>query len=242
MDKKELVEKIRTFYNSRISEWSEFSFVVSTPKGEKVANFDGKRKIYLTFGKQIEGDIRQLSDAELEKQGIVIMTEQELGKMLFPEHYEKIRPIIEPDERMRKYLEGIKNGISLIKIEHGYEEENIYPPAKQYKIWYNLTGSGYVDVGQLDKNLWVAQYSVRTSIDDYDITRMYFSKFPSKKDIITAATLEDIETYFSMNGWNKVNRYCYACGKNFHFCDVRANTLDQKFAYFLDNYCGCDEY
>lgn len=239
MDEKRLVERVREFYNPEISKWSEFFFVVNTPKGRKLASFNGKRKIYLTFGKQIEGDIGQMNDAELEKQGIVVVTEKELGKMLFPEHYEKIRPIIEPDDRMKKYLEGVKRGIGLLEIKHGWDEED-FIPVKQYKIWANLTGSGCVDVGQLNNGLYVAQFSVRVSIDDYDVTRIYFSKFPSKKDIITAVALEDIETYFDMHGWDRAKFYCLACCSEKHFCDVKSDNLKQKFDYFRTQYCGCE--
>ncbi|WPX08136.1 hypothetical protein [Anaerocellum danielii] len=237
---REVVEKIKEFYKPKLDNWLRFTYILETPKGEKYLSFKSDRKIYLTFGQDINGDPRNLSRKELEEKGIVALSERELGKLLFPEHYEEIRPKIEPDNRMQKYLEGIKRGIGLIKIAHGYDEED-FVPVKRYKIWHNLTGSGYVDVGRIDDKLWVAQYSYRTSIDDYDVVRMYFNKFPSKKDIRTAATIEDIETYFSFNGWDKANFYCWECGLERHFCDIKASTLEQKYDYFLNNYCGCDE-
>lgn len=239
MDKK-LVEKIKEFYSPRLSEWSDFNFVVNTPNGERIASFKGNRKIYLTFGKKIEGDLREKSDEEFRREGIVVINEKELGKLLFPEHYRKIQPLIEPDNRIAKYLDGVRRGIGLVEIKHGYDEEDIIPVVR-YKIWANLTGNGCVDVGQLDNGLCVAQYSVRTSIDDYDVTRIYFSKFPSKKDVITAAVLEDVETYFDMHGWNRAKFYCFACCCERHFCDVKANSFEQKFRYFRSHYCGCED-
>lgn len=237
---KELVERIKEYYRP-VRIWGDFSYVVHTPNDEiRVGHFNRQKKIVLTFGKQIEGDVRKMSDTELEKQGIVVTTEKELGKLLFPEHYATIKPLIEPDERMEKYLNGVKREIGLIEIKHGWDEENIVP-VKKYEIWVNLTGDGCVDVCQLSDNLWVAQYSVRTDIDDYDVTRMYFNKMPSKKDIITAAALEDVETYFNTNGWDKAVTYCYECGREFHFCDIKARDLKQKFDYFRDYYCGCKD-
>ena len=239
MDKK-LVERIKEYYRPEISSWGDFSYVLHTANGERVAHFNRQKKIVLTFGKQIEGDVRQMSDAELEEQGIVVTTEKELGKLLFPEHFERIRPEIEPDSRMEMYLREVKRNIGLIEIKHGWYGE-VFVPVKQYDIWVNLTGSGYVDIGRLSDNLWVAQYSIRTAVDDFDVTRMYFNRLPSKKDIITAAALEDVETYFNTNGWDKAVTYCYACGREFHFCDIKARDLKQKFNYFLNHYCGCED-
>lgn len=237
MDKKQ-VERVKEFYHPEI--WDDLTFILHT--GERVAylHFNRQKKVVLTFGKQqIEGDVRQMSDAELEEQGIVVTTEKELGKLLFPEHFETIRPIIEPDSRMAKYLQHVKRGIRLLEIKHGYGWEDC-KTVEQYDIWGgNLTGSGYVvDVGQISDNLWVAQYSVRTAIDDFDVTKMYFTKFPSRKNVITAKALEDIETYFTRYGWDKAVSYCYECGREFHFCDVPGD-IKQKFANFRNHYCGC---
>ena len=228
MDKKQ-AERVQEFYHPEI--WDDLTFILHTP-GERVAylHFNRQKKVVLTFRKQIEGD--EMGDTE-----IIVTTEQELGKMLFPEHYENIRTIIEPDSRMKKYLQRVKRGIRLLEIKHGYGWEDC-KTLEQYDIWGNLTGSGYVDVGQISDNLWVAQYSVRTAIDDYDVTRMYFKKCPSRKDVITAKALEDIETYFTRYGWDKAVSYCYECGREFHFCDIKGD-LKQKFDNFRNHYCGC---
>ncbi len=145
---------------------------------------------------------------------------------------------IEPDSRMMMYMQGVKRDVGLIEIKHGYDKEDV-KPIKQYDIWANLTGSVLVDVGQLSDNLWVAQYSIRTAVDDFDVARMYFNKMPSRKDIITASTLEDVEAFFNTNGWDKATFLCYACSRTRHFCDIKARDLKQKFNYFLKHYCGC---
>jgi len=236
---KEVLAKIKEYYRPEIR--SSFAYVVYTTNGERVAYFNRERKIFLTFGKQIPGHrIQQMSDAELEKEGIIVTTEKELGKMLFPEHFESIRATIEPDARMSKYMQEVKSNIGLIEIKHGYDEED-FKPIKKYKIWVNLTDDGFVKVGQLSDNLWVAQYSFVTAIDDYDVTRMYFNRLPREKDIITAAALEDVEVFFNVNGWDKATFLCYACSSTRHFCDIKARDLKQKFDYFRNHYCGCDE-
>lgn len=237
---KELVERIKKYYRP-VRTWGAFSYVFLTPNDEmRVGHFNRQNKLVLTFGKQIEGDGKKISDTELEKQGIVVITEKELGKILFPEHFETIRPIIEPDSRMEKYLREVKRNIGLLEIKHGWDEE-VFDTVKRYNIWGNLTGSGYVDIGRLRDDLWVAQYSIRTDVDDFDVIKMYFNKMPSKKDIITAAALEDVETYFNIHGWDEAVNYCYVCHREFHFCDIKARDLRQQFDYFREGYCGCED-
>jgi len=147
------------------------------------------------------------------------------------------------DSRMVMYIQEVKRNIGLLEIKHGDEE--VFVPVKQYDIWANLMGSVYAYIGRLSDNLWVAQYSIRTAIDDYtdgyDVTRMYFNKMPSREDVITASTLEDVETYFNTNGWDEATFLCYTCSRPRHFCDIKARDLKQKFNYFLKHYCGCED-
>ena len=143
------------------------------------------------------------------------------------------------DSRMVMYIQEVKRNIGLLEIKHGDEE--VFVPVKQYDIWANLMGSVYAYIGRLSDNLWVAQYSIRTAVDDFDVTRMYFNKMPSKKDIIPAATLEDVEAFFNTNGWDKATFLCYACSRPRHFCHIKARDLKQKFNYFLKHYCGCED-
>lgn len=94
-----------------------------------------------------------------------------------------------------------------------------------------------VDVGKLDDDKWVAQYSIRTDIDDYDICSMIFNKKPSKEDIIIAHLVDEIETYFCICGYDKVTFTCWECGCKYHWLDI-PGSLKEKWECYKERYCN----
>lgn len=139
-------------------------------------------------------------------------------------------------ERTEKYLQTIRENIGLKKTFSGYNEVE-FEIETQYKIWPDLTGSGYVDVGRRG-NSWVAQYVRRTAIDDYTIYVHIFERKPSQKDVITADLLDTIMYYLViLNG--KTAFTCWECGKKHHWLDISAPTLQERWERFLEKYCGC---
>ena len=140
------------------------------------------------------------------------------------------------DKRTREYLQKILSNIGFISKKNGYDEEN-FEILKQYEIWLNLTGSEYVDVGKLENGKYVAQYSFRTDIDDYNITKLYFNHLPAENDIRTVELVHDIENYFYQHR-GSYEFTCWECGNSVHWLDTSGD-LKTKFNNLTNKYCGC---
>lgn len=138
--------------------------------------------------------------------------------------------------RTKKYLDAVIKNIGLLETKAGYKEEK-FEIERQYNIWPNLTGSGYVDVGRLSDGRYIAQFSYRTDIDDYIIEKYYFNHFPSRKDIITAKLVDDVKSYFKFG--NKEIFHCWECGVEKHWLDIQASSLEERFERLKEKYCGC---
>lgn len=227
------IEKIRDFYKPELDcepNTTIYYLRVGTEK-RRVSLLDNKRKIILTFGLKVK------DEKEAIEKGCLITNGKELGIALFPEHWESIKHIYEPDKRTESYLRKVRDNIGLIEIKHGWDGIK-FEVLDQYSIWANLTGSGMVDVGKDDKNQWIAEYSLRTDIDDYVIVDYVFKNKPSRRNIMIAKLLEDIETYFTSKGWDKHEFRCWECGKKQHWLDI-PGSIEEKWSNFKDSYCGC---
>jgi len=141
------------------------------------------------------------------------------------------------DERTARYLKAVLNNIGLIDHKYGWDEEN-FKVIRQYKIYEDLTGSGYVDVGKLVENKYIAQFSYRTDIDDYCVERLYFSRFPTEKDVRKAILVDEIKFFFKMHP-GTYEFTCWECGIKKHWLDIDAKDLSERFEMLKEQYCGC---
>ena len=229
----DIKQRIIDFYKPELKD----TFIYLHVNGERkfIYALDDKR-LFLTFGVGAKNAEEAIENGAYETTGM------KLTELLFPDEFAQIKakylsyPYV-MDERTKSYLDAIKNKIGLLETKAGWDEET-FDPVIQYDIWINLTGSGYVDVGQLHDGRWIAQFAFRTDIDDYCIVRYYFNRKPSRKDIITVKTIEDIEGYLSLRGYDKVEFECWECGQKAHFCDIPADTLEEKFEFFKERYCN----
>lgn len=229
MDQK-TIQKIKDFYNPQYG--NGLYLIVNEQK--RYMPIPSDKEIILTFGYQTNN-----REDALNHGGIAITT-MDLHKWFVPE--EDFKQLIMrwyPDERTNKYLDAVKKNIGLIRVEHGYDS-NLPEDKIQYcfKPWYNLTGSGNVDVGEVNGE-WLAEYAYRINIDDYDICTYFFNKKPTEKNIKTVKLLEEIESYFFMKGWNNNTFTCWECGcPNVNWLDIPGD-LQEKWDAFQDKYCGC---
>lgn len=137
--------------------------------------------------------------------------------------------------RTKKYLDACRENIGLIECGSDWDGVEF---EKEYgiKLWGNLTGSGEIDCGKW-KEGWVAQYVIRTGIDDYTINWYYLRRKPTKKMILDLYLIEEIEGFFLLKGEEAFT--CWECGcKVKHWLDLEGG-LKEKFAKLTDSYCGC---
>ena len=84
---------------------------------------------------------------------------------------------------------------------------------------------------------WCVQFSQRTNVDDYDITRMYFNRRPSRNNIIIAQKVDDLKCDFLCKRLNE-NFHCWECGTELHWLDIEGD-FNEKITALQDKYCGC---
>lgn len=137
------------------------------------------------------------------------------------------------DLRTKEYFYVLKQNIGLLDEKHGYDEEE-FINKETIVIWMNTSD---VEIGKTQDGCWCAQWSIRTAIDDYDITRVYFSRKPTKKDILTAQRLADLSYSFFLKKLKPVFE-CWECGRIVHWLDCEGD-FDKKADNLIDSYCGC---
>lgn len=219
-------QKIIDFYQPKMEGRSGFSIV----KDGKKYYFNGFNMIKMAFG--FGKTFSSLEEAEKDS-GTIIITPFEFFQEIFPEDFEKAF-----DKRTYNYLQSCKKNLGLIDIKYGYDGE-IFENQFSYRIWADLTGSGAVEVGQLEDGTWVAEFSYRCGIDDYVIVDMYFEKKPSKKDIMTAKLIEDILDYLFRPRWEPffMTFNCWECGSETHWLDI-PGSLEEKWEYYKEKFCN----
>lgn len=226
---KQTINRIKEFYSPELLPNTACGFSIES-KGKKHrfnGGFKGGRQIILKF------NIDSEDMDEILKNGGIEITTHELFKALFPEEWEKHKHRYE-DKRTESYLKKVKNSISLIDIKHGHEEESL-DSVSRILLFFNTST---VEVGRNKDGLWVAQYAMRTDIDDYVIVRMYFRNKPYADAIKTAALIDEIESYLFFGRYNKVKFHCWECGREAHWLDIEGN-LQEKWHLLNEQYCGC---
>lgn len=221
----ETIEKIKEFYNPQL----DHNTICIMVNGQKrYISLHNKRDIFLSFGEKIS------SEEEAIQKGIFKTNAKELFMTLFPEEWEKIKHKYE-DTRTDRYLEACKRNIGLVDYKNGWEEEKLINK-KEYSLYLNANP---LEIGQNESGQWVAQIGYRTDIDDYNIERIYFNKKPSINDVKIARTIDDIEHYFIMNGYDKSVFRCWECGRKVHWLDNENGNVEEKFERLKEEYCGC---
>jgi hypothetical protein len=223
------LEEIKLFYAPEYKETMSTSYYLTVNGEKKLMNLRGLRKVILNFGAQIK------TEEEAKAIGSIITTEEELGKALFSEEWEKIRSKYEPDERTKKYLSAVKQNIGLLRIEGEEEGDGLeFDKIKEISVWINAYN---VVIGKNKKEEWIAEYCVKTD-ESYAMIDYIYNRKPSEKVILTTRLLEDIDFYFSINGWDKTTFRCWECGRELYWLDIEGD-LSTKWIQFKDKYCGC---
>jgi hypothetical protein len=137
------------------------------------------------------------------------------------------------DLRTEKYLKAVKENIGFIEEKHGWDDEKINNP-QTISIWANASD---VEIGQTEDDRWCAQWSVRTAVDDYCISRLYFNRKPTRNDILTVHKLSDLEMNFGLHRMKPVFE-CWECGRKVHWLDIEGD-FNEKLTALNESYCGC---
>lgn len=214
---KEMVEKIKKFYNPIVTERNEPAFLIDGNL-KTIPNYNSNRKIILTFG----GEERFET------------TPKEIIENVFPDWFEKHKFKFVPDSKTQRYFDLIKQTIGLVKVEYGSDWIELENPKS-----YDIRGLWVIqsEIGMKD-GMCVVQYSERTDIDDYVIGKYFFNRYPSKEDFEAAQLLDEIETYLQVHGWDKVKFICWECGQEKHFVDIEGS-FEEKVQSWKEKYCGC---
>lgn len=138
------------------------------------------------------------------------------------------------DERTTEYLSASAREIGLTMIGHGWKAEEFQPVAHHH-LGIGFDGAVVAEVRQLADGRWVAQYSVRTDIDDYDICRMYFTRQPSEKDIRTALAIDRAHNWILIT--ERTTFRCTRCGRTLHWLDAPSETIEEKCERFRSQDC-----
>jgi hypothetical protein len=224
-----MLEKIKEFYRPEIE--GTHAFTLNTGVNKKHLGFGDTRTFYLTFG------VPTKNAEEAIENGAYVTTPQELGKLLFPQEWEKgIKQYVLPDERTKLYLGETKESIGLVKSIVESEGDGLkFNEEEIMDIWVN---ANEVRIGKDEEGNWIAEYSLRTDIDAYVMFSYSYNSKPTEKMIMTTRLLDDIEIYFGINGWDKHTFNCWECGNRVHWLDAEGD-LQEKWDKFIDKYCGC---
>lgn len=204
------IEKIRAFYNPELKKGNDAIYVLHR----------GDEKIHLGFNRDRE-IILTLDKCKF------VTTSSELGKALFPEHWEKMKHKWTPDERTLSYLKAVKENIGLLETLAGVEGL-ITGVAEEYP---------QISIGEDKDGRWVAE-CITPYFDDYTTVTYVFRNRPSAEAIKTAILIGTIGINFTLSGWDKAVFTCWECGQKVHWLDIPGK-LPEKWQLFKDDYCGC---
>lgn len=211
-----LKEKIEEYYDVNINDNG-----IITIERNKKSNVPVRVKpVYLTMGSSNPEEYVKISPKELYR-----MFNPEFLKTHFM------------DDRTEKYINKCKENIGFVSSDCGWEEGFNGEPDFKLKIWLNATGSGYTDVKKVE-NEWIAQTCFRIDIDDYCIEIFRFNKKPTEKMILTAQLIDEIENTLTHKPLLAVFD-CWECGRETHWLDINADSLENKWEGLKENYCGC---
>ena len=224
-----MLKKIKEFYNPTLE--NSQAYVLHVGDKKKIWGFGDKRPCYLTFG------IPAKNVEEAVNNGAYVTTPQELGVLLFPNEWENgIKQHLLPDKRTEAYLVKVKESIGLVESIIESEGDGLkFKKERAINIWIN---ANEVRIGKDEQLRWIAEFSVRTDIDSYTMYDFVFNREPTKKMILTVKLLNDIETYFSIYGWDKHTFRCWECGNDAYWLDIEGD-LEKKWDSYIDKYCGC---
>jgi len=224
-----MLEKIKEFYSPKLEGSNAFTLSIGTKK--RHLGFGDTRTFYLTFG------VPAKNAEEAIRNGAYTTNPQELGAFLFPHEWENgIRQSVLPDERTKAYLAKVKESIGLVESIVESEGDGLkFNEERVINIWIN---ANEVRIGKDEQLRWIAEFSVRTDIDSYTMYDFVFNREPTKKMILTVKLLNDIETYFSIYGWDKHTFRCWECGNDAYWLDIEGD-LEKKWDSYIDKYCGC---
>jgi hypothetical protein len=225
-------EALKDYYEIEKDTASEMLYLVNKQNGQRklIPMRDGH--LFLTYGANVKVE-------ELEKliaEGKAIMLD---SKTIYKEVYSwdddtLCRKFYGYDHRTAKYFEAVKNNMGFVRESHGYEEEDLRD-SYEVKVWDNASP---VEIGKTKDGLWCAQFSQRTNVDDYDITRFYFRNKPTKTNIVTLNLISQIEMDFMMRTM-KLEFNCWECGRHVHWLDVPGDIFE-KYECAKDERCGMD--
>lgn len=227
-----LIEKIKSYYDI---------IEKDTLNGKKLYLVypDGKERmipntnitIHLAFGNEVDKDNLE---KEIKTGRVLKVTGLEIYKAFYNWDEETyVQKAYGYDMRTHNYLSAVKTNIGYIENRSGYN-------------WYELKGvqkisvfanTDQVEVGLNEYDEWVAQFSVRTDIDDYVVNRFIFNRKPNRQSIMTARMLENLLFDF-MLGRVSTNFNCWECGQETHWLDVNGSFIE-KVERLKERYCGC---
>lgn len=232
----EQITQIKDFYNPK-SEYN--SIVLTTPEGSKfIPMFDYEsqiitlakpRSVYLTFG------IKCNSEKEALAAGAIKTNDKEIAEAFAPDLFQSIQGS-KIDKRSLSYLKTCKQNLQLVAIKHGWDEIP-HDTDKSISVWFNTS---QVKIGKVTEGeytgKYIATYSMRTNIDDYDIVSLIFEKKPCLENIQTATLLESVEIAFTIHRRNPVFN-CWECGNESHWLDI-PGTFEEKVGFWKEKYCN----
>ncbi len=232
----ETVARIREYYRPEFGD-SGRTLVLHPPNRPQELHPSWIKKYLLTFGEQPAPKTLEEGLAR----GFLQVTGRELfAALLSPEEFEAIRATKELDPRTAAYLKATKKGIGLSGRRDGYDAEKFEPAAKVDLGIGPDCWPVQAEIGRLADGRWVAEWSVRTAIDDYCITDLYFDHQPTASQVHTAIFVDKIEFELSWKRRFNPAFECWECGRKCaHWLDITASSLQAQWEAFQESYCGC---
>jgi hypothetical protein len=227
----ETVERIRQFYSPKFSD-AERSLELNSP-GKQSLQVEWKKIYALIFG----AEPVPTSLEEARERGFPVLSGRELFEaLLSPEEFEAVRATKELDGRTAASLEATKKGIGLVSRKDNDDHEKV-ESASMINIGSGADGwPVYAQVGELADGQW----SVQTDIEDRNRTALYFDHSPTAKQVNLASLVRQIETDLGRRYFFKPGFRCRKCGVECqHWLDIKAGTLEAKWAAFKERCCGC---
>jgi len=228
-----MYNKIEEYYDVIADENGNLYVKVKESDEKKFVPKSEDKPLYLLCGNK-KGTLEEVE--ELCKKGLAVKIScREIYKHYFNWTDEELcLKFNNYDLKTKKYIEQTRKNLGFIREEHGYDEEKNMKNVFKVAGWMN---SSEVEIGMTSNGEWCAQYSVRTDIDDYDITRYYFSNKPTEKAIQIVELLSSLEFKFKFNRLN-YEFNCWECGCKTHWLDINGD-LFEKYNALEEKYCGC---
>lgn len=227
-----MIDQIKKYYDLDVDREKISIALMKKGTGDKrYIVYTATRPYFLICGVELTDDVKANPESYLD-QGIIKITGAELYHLIWNEEA-CLKRFCGFDMRTKNYIESCKKNVGFLRMESGWDGLE-FTKDFELEVWINTNNA--VECGRNKAGEWVAQYGIRTDIDDYTIFSYVFNRKPDKRMILDIEAIYNLEISFARLGTDTFK--CWECGRELHWLNVEG-TLKEKISALEENYCGC---